>query len=171
MQLFIVKNNVEDKEVFFGDEHEFNLWVRKIQAENYDLELGYLMDSTECKNYLNNYCDNLDIVLSENDIQIKDIDTEFLIGKFLSEKIGSDISIFGKIVGRKSKTILFVQRYYAVEQKTKMKYATGGFSAHCTNNYEQEWNFEILENVIEKRIRKDEFLLTNEPLHFYDYNF
>ena len=52
---------------------------------------------------------------------------EDMIGKYINEYLYSDINPIGKIVGIKSKTILYVQPIEATENKTKMDFVPGGF--------------------------------------------
>lgn len=100
--------------------------------------------------------------------------TEDMIGKYINEVLYSDVNPIGKIVGIKSKTILYVQPIVAVENKTKMNFIPGGFSAHCTNNYSQEWIFEEQGDVIEVKMtvgKYDYKRISDSPRKFYDYNF
>lgn len=65
----------------------------------------------------------------------------------------------------------------------KPEYVPGGFSAVCTNMYEQKWLFESDPSAEVIRIRKKKghndlwirkgfnYRLTEEPVEFYDYNF
>jgi|LakMenEpi03Aug12_release.lakeMendotaPanAssembly.Ray.scaffolds.fasta_scaffold3824553_1 hypothetical protein len=56
----VVYNNVEDKNVFEGNENEFIDFMRKIVIENedYDFSIIGLSDAIE---YLEDYCSNLEI--------------------------------------------------------------------------------------------------------------
>lgn len=100
--------------------------------------------------------------------------TSELIGKYINRYGYSDINPIGKIVGIKSKTIVLVQRIEASENKTKMNFEVGGFSAICTNNWNQEYDFTELNEVIEVRI-SNAFLrnarIEETPVKHYDYNF
>jgi hypothetical protein len=100
--------------------------------------------------------------------------TTELIGKYINRYGYTDINPIGKIVGIKSKTILLVQRIEASENKNKMNFEVGGFSAICTNNWNQEYDFTELSEVIEVRISKS-FLrgarIDETPVKHYDYNF
>jgi len=97
-----------------------------------------------------------------------------LIGKFVNRYLYTDIQHVGKIVGLKGKTILLVELYEKSENKTKMEFVTGGFSAICLNQWEQEYDFQPTGQIIEKRFSK-EFLKQNriedKPVEFYDFNF
>ena len=100
--------------------------------------------------------------------------TEDMIGKYINEVLYSDVNPIGKIVGIKSKTILYVQPVVAIENKTKMDFVPGGFSFHCTNNRSQEWIFEEQGDIIEVKMtlgRYDWKRISDSPRKFYDYNF
>ena len=100
--------------------------------------------------------------------------TEDMIGKYINEVLYSDVNPIGKIVGIKSKTILYVQPVVAVENKTKMDFVPGGFSFHCTNNRAQEWIFEEQGDVIEVKMSTSKYnfkRISDNPRKFYDYNF
>jgi hypothetical protein len=58
--IMVVYNNVEDKNVFEGNENEFIDFMRKIVIENedYDFSIIGLSDAIE---YLEDYCSNLEI--------------------------------------------------------------------------------------------------------------
>jgi len=100
--------------------------------------------------------------------------TEDMIGKYINEYLYSDVNPVGKIVGIKSKTILYVQPIEATKNKTEMEFIPGGFSAHCTNNGAQEWEFEEVGEVVEMRMtlgRYDWRKIADAPRKHYDYNF
>lgn len=56
--MFVVKNNIDEKTVFSGNEREFISFVKKVVIENEDFDYSVLgvSDATE---YIENYCDNL----------------------------------------------------------------------------------------------------------------
>jgi hypothetical protein len=100
--------------------------------------------------------------------------TEDMIGKYINEYLYTDVNPIGKIVGIKSKTILYVQPIEATENKTKMEFIPGGFSLHCTNNSEQKWEFKEVGEVVEMRMtvgRHDFRRISDSPRKYYDYNF
>ena len=100
--------------------------------------------------------------------------TEDMIGKYINEYLYSDVNPVGKIVGIKSKTILYVQPIEATKNKTEMEFIPGGFSAHCTNNSAQEWEFEEVGEVVEMRMTLglyDWRKIADAPRKHYDYNF
>lgn len=67
------------------------------------------------------------------------------------------------------------------ENKVKMDFHAGGFSAHCSNQHKQEYDYTKNENnpVIRARLRKDgrfhsvygKHVISAKPNRFYDYNF
>lgn len=97
-----------------------------------------------------------------------------MVGKYINEYLYSDVNPIGKIVGIKSKTILYVQPIVATKNKTEMEFIPGGFSAHCTNNRSQEWEYEEQGEIIEVKMttgRYDWKRIADAPRKFYDYNF
>jgi hypothetical protein len=99
---------------------------------------------------------------------------ENVIGKFVNRYGWSDIYPVGRIIGIKGKKTLIIRRIIATEQIKKMNFIVGGFSAHCSNNYSQEWIFEEQEEIIEKRIGKQfdkQYRIDENIRNFYDYNF
>jgi hypothetical protein len=56
----VVYNNIEDKNIFEGDESQFIDFMKKIVIENedYDFSIIGLSDAVE---YLEDYCSNLEI--------------------------------------------------------------------------------------------------------------
>lgn len=94
------------------------------------------------------------------------------IGKYLSRRGYSDVNIIGKIVGVKGKRIYLVQRMTADKQTTKLEFVTGGFSSICLNGYNQEWEFNTSDEILQvKNLKNSRLEITDEPYHYYDYNF
>lgn len=60
---------------------------------------------------------------------------------YLNMYLHTDIYPY-KISSVRGKTIKVV-RVKVSENKTKMKFVAGGFSAHCENNYEQRYDYEV----------------------------
>lgn len=69
----------------------------------------------------------------------------------------------------------------AINQE-KLEFHVGGFSAHCSNQRDQEWKIEAdpSETIFRIRLRKDgtwrdssgrKYILADNPVKFYDYNF
>ena len=97
-----------------------------------------------------------------------------LIGKYVNESGYSDIYPIGKIIATKGKTTLIIKRVIATEQTQEMKFISGGFAGICTNQDNQKWNFEEIDEKIEMRVSKQfnrRYFLADEPKKFYDYNF
>lgn len=57
--MYKIHNLVEDTKIFSGNEAEFVNKVRNIAVENGDEEMSITCLS-EAKEYIDNYCDNLD---------------------------------------------------------------------------------------------------------------
>lgn len=94
------------------------------------------------------------------------------IGKYVSKAGYSDVDIIGKIVGVKGKRTYIVQEMKAGRQLTKLDFSIGGFSAHCSNQHAQKWEFETSDRVIEvKSLKNSRLVIRDEPYHYYDYNF
>jgi hypothetical protein len=106
----------------------------------------------------------------------KFIVSEDLIGKYINQYLWSDVNPVGKIVGVKGKTKVLVQPVVASENLTKMEFIPGGFSAHCTNMYEQEYEFSEEGKVYEMSLsnssmKRTHLGIADHPRRFYDYNF
>jgi hypothetical protein len=97
-----------------------------------------------------------------------------MIGLYLNRYLWSDIEPIGKIVGIKGKHTVLVKRIEAGENKSKMDFVAGGFSAVCLNQYDQRYDFTETEEVTEIRLSKLFFKqaqIDTKPRKFYDYNF
>lgn len=97
-----------------------------------------------------------------------------LIGTFLNRIGYSDVDPIGQVIGVKGKKTLIVREVLATEQKTKLEWVAGGFSAICLNQGNQSWDFEITDNIIEIKVTKaaTRQIRSNErPVKYYDYNF
>ena len=102
--------------------------------------------------------------------------TNELIGKYINRVLYSDVDPVGKIVGIKGKTKILIQPVFASENKADMNFIPGGFAGHCTNMYDQHYEFyedgEVFEATLSKTAMKKRFWSINEhPRKFYDYNF
>ena len=102
--------------------------------------------------------------------------TNELIGKYINQVLYSDVDPVGKIVGIKGKTKVLIQPVFASENKADMNFIPGGFAGHCTNMYDQSYEFyehgEVFEATLSKTAMKKRFWSINEhPRKFYDYNF
>ena len=106
----------------------------------------------------------------------KFIVSEELIGKYINRYLWSDVNPVGKIVGVKGKTKVVIQPVVAGPNKAKMEFIPGGFSAHCTNMYDQHYDFiergEMFEISLSNFSMKKSFLgICDYPSKHYDYNF
>lgn len=97
-----------------------------------------------------------------------------LVGKYLNRYGWSDIEPIGLIIGTKGKTKVMVQRVVASQNKVKMEFMLGGFSAICVNQSAQDYDYELTNEIIEVRISKS-FLksvrIEDNPRKYFDYNF
>ena len=99
-----------------------------------------------------------------------------------ANKIGySDITPFEVVNVISEKTMEVREMQATIDPTWKPEFHVGGFSAHCSNQNEQRWTYESIEDrqVIRIRLRKDgkwyskqgRHVLADEPRKFYDYNF
>lgn len=103
-------------------------------------------------------------------------ETTNLIGMYVNRVLFSDVDPIGKIVELKGKYKAILKVVVASENKTKMDFVSGGFSAVCLNNYSQEYDFfeteEFIEISLSETNMKKKFLrIHNAPRKHYDYNF
>ena len=102
--------------------------------------------------------------------------TQELIGKYLNQYLWSDVNPIGKIVGIKGKTKVLVQPVVAGPNKAKMEFIPGGFSAHCTNMYDQHYDFteqgEVFEMSLSNfKMKRTHLGIADHPHKHYDFNF
>ena len=102
--------------------------------------------------------------------------TKELIGKYINQYLWSDVNPIGKIVGVKGKTKVLVQPVVAGPNKAKMEFIPGGFSAHCTNMYDQHYDFteqgEVFEMTLSNfRMKRTHLGIADHPHKHYDFNF
>ena len=93
----------------------------------------------------------------------------------------SDVNPFEVVKTVSDKTLEVRAMEAKLHPDWKPEFVPGGFSAHCTNNFEQEWDIKSNENNPIIRIRlgkkgwKDahgrRFGLSDAPRKHYDYNF
>lgn len=55
-----VYNNIEDLSIFEGNDLDFIEFTKEIAKENFDFKTN-IRNSDDAKNYINEYCDNLEI--------------------------------------------------------------------------------------------------------------
>jgi hypothetical protein len=102
--------------------------------------------------------------------------TQELIGKYLNQYLWSDVNPVGKIVGVKGKTKVLVQPVVAGPNKAKMEFIPGGFSAHCTNMYDQKYDFfeegAVYEMTLSNfKMKRTHLGIADHPHKHYDFNF
>jgi hypothetical protein len=97
-----------------------------------------------------------------------------VLGLYVTRYFHSDVQCIGIIIGRPSPYFVLVAPIYSVIV-SPLKYEVGGFSAICTNLFEQKWEYKIADEppfrlrVSSRLFRNHSFDLT--PYTFYDYNF
>ncbi len=102
--------------------------------------------------------------------------TSELIGKYINRRLWTDVVPEGMVVGIKGKTTLILAHVHVERNEDiKMNFIPGGFSAHCTNNYAQEWIFTVdKSNLREFKFTKGNMhrcSIEDSPRYFYDFNF
>ena len=93
----------------------------------------------------------------------------------------SDITPYEVVRVVSDKTIEIREMKTERDDSVKLEFHVGGFSAHCSNQHDQEWFISSDETAPVIRIRlgkkgwKDahgrRFGLADEPVKFFDYNF
>lgn len=101
----------------------------------------------------------------------------FKIRKFANERIGSDSRPFEVIRVISDKTVE-IRRMNHEPIRLPKQFHVGGFSAHCSDNYAQEYSYSSDPEAPILRIRlglkgwdQGRFSMSQEPSYFYDYNF
>lgn len=97
-----------------------------------------------------------------------------MVGKFVNRYLYTDVQPVGQIVAIKGKSTLVLRKVIAGDNKSKMEFVPGGFSAVCLNNWNQDYDYEITDEIIEMRYSKGflkQYRIENEPYKHYDYNF
>jgi len=102
--------------------------------------------------------------------------TPDMIGKYVNRYLYTDAYCVGKIVGIKSKTKVILERMKAeISPEFKPEWHVGGFSAHCSNQWAQEWIHTPTGELFEMRLSagdlKRRLQISDVPHHYYDYNF
>jgi predicted RNA-binding protein YlqC (UPF0109 family) len=115
-------------------------------------------------------------ILKNNNLKIKVMENKDLIGKYVNQRLYTDINPVGKIIGTRGKTILIVKRVMEVKQTKEMEFVSGGFAGICINQEDQEWAFEEVEDVFEVKMnkqwgRRGQMYVADKPRMYYDYNF
>ena len=93
----------------------------------------------------------------------------------------SDITPYEVVRVVSNKTIEIREMKCERDESIKLEFHVGGFSAHCSNQSEQEWfitpdeESRVIRIRLGKRGWKDahggRYKLADEPVKFYDYNF
>lgn len=99
-----------------------------------------------------------------------------LEGKYINRRLFSDVDPVGKIIATRGNNFVTIQPIVAGENKQKMEYVAGGFSAICTNQYAQSYDFFEEGDPYEIRLsksmlKKNFYAVQDAPSKFYDYNF
>lgn len=102
--------------------------------------------------------------------------TSELIGKYINRVLWSDVDPVGKIIGIKGKTKVIIQPIKAGENKVKMEFVAGGFSFHCLNQGNQEYDFfekgiPFQASLSNSSLKKRFWRINEHPRKYYDYNF
>jgi len=102
--------------------------------------------------------------------------TQELVGKYINQYLWSDVNPVGKIVGIKGKTKVLVQPVVAGPNKAKMEFIPGGFAGHCTNMYDQKYDFfeegEVFEMTLSNfKMKRTNLGIADHPSKHYDFNF
>lgn len=103
-------------------------------------------------------------------------DNSELLGLYINRRLFSDVDPVGKIIATRGTNFVTIQPISAGENKAKMNFEIGGFSAICTNQYSQSYDFfedgEPFEIRLSKSMLKNKFwYIQDNPCKFYDYNF
>lgn len=101
--------------------------------------------------------------------------------KYANQYSYTDITPFEVIRSVSDKTLEIREMKTSRDDSVKLEFHVGGFSAHCSNQRDQEWfiNSDETAPVIRIRLGKNgwkdahgrRFKLDVEPVMFYDYNF
>jgi hypothetical protein len=101
---------------------------------------------------------------------------ETQIKKYCNQKIGTDSIAYEVVEVINDKKVVI--RQLDAKKITDMEFIVGGFAGHCTNNYEQEYEYSSntqypLETI---KLHKagwgyGQFRMADKPRYFYDYNF
>lgn len=94
----------------------------------------------------------------------------------------SDVTPFEIVKKVSEKTIDVREMDYKALNSNNLDFHAGGFSAHCSNQYEQKYSYEANEEnpIIRIRLHMDghyyckhgkRHTLSTQPVRFYDYNF
>lgn len=102
--------------------------------------------------------------------------------KFANKMGYTDVNPFEVVKVISDKTVEIRAMKAELDPSWKPEFVPGGFSVHCTNQWDQRWNIESDEGQIPFRIRLSKkkgwqdkygnrYSLDEKPVKFYDYNF
>ena len=99
-----------------------------------------------------------------------------LEGMYINQHLWSDSNPVGKIISTRGKNFVTIQPIEAGENKTKMEFVVGGFSAICLNDSQQQYDFVEVGETFEVRLSKSQLAkkfwqIEDKPFKHYDYNF
>lgn len=99
-----------------------------------------------------------------------------LEGKYINRRLYSDVDPVGKIIATRGNNFVTIQPVYAGENKEKMEFVAGGFSAICINDHRQSYDFYEHGDPYEIRLSKAMlkrmfYAIQDAPSKYYDYNF
>ena len=99
-----------------------------------------------------------------------------LEGKYINQHLWSDSNPVGKIISTRGKNFVTIQPVEASENKTKMEFVVGGFSAICLNDSQQQYDFVEVGEPFEVRLSKSQlankyWAIEDAPYKHYDFNF
>ncbi len=99
------------------------------------------------------------------------------IRKYCNERIGSDRRPYEVVRVISDKTVE-VRELDAKQTVFPKEFVVGGFSAHCVDNHNQDYEYTSNPDNPIKRLRKGQrgwgngyFTMADEPIAFHDYNF
>lgn len=103
-----------------------------------------------------------------------------IVGKYISHRLHTDVQIVGRVIGHYGRTGIVIQPMTATEGEWKREFIPGGFAGHTANQREQKWIFQDDKESSPLRYRLStafftraghRMMVTEQPYHFYDYNF
>ena len=99
-----------------------------------------------------------------------------LEGMYINQHLWSDSNPVGKIIATRGKNFVTIQPVEAGENKTKMEFVPGGFSAICLNDSKQQYDFFEVGEPYEVRLSKSQMAnnywhIEEAPYKHYDFNF
>jgi len=102
---------------------------------------------------------------------------KYPVKKYISYYMYSDVAAY-EVIRQVSPTVVEVRALNAKQTVFPKEFHIGGFSAHCSDNYNQAYEYSSNENAGIKRIHlsskgwgKGRWGMTEKPYMHYDYNF